>query len=250
MVQPGESVVLVDADGRRLPDAVVTEVVAAGKMTPPEGSFVAAQRFVGRLRTGWNPDGYMVTLDRPVELAAGAVIASAGRRGDGFLVQGCTFGENRSRGILIKASRGKVVGNTLFGTRGEAIKVAPEWQWLEAGDSDEVTIANNIIRDCGSIAIAVYASSSTGALAPAGAHRDIAITGNTFQSCPLPNIVVTSTDGGRVADNQFVLTPTLGDAKRALRTLHLERELLRPMMIENSRNVSIGQNQILPGLPR
>ena len=111
---------------------------------------------------------YEVVIERAVELPRGSIIAAANRIGNGFAVIGCDFGFNRSRGILIKASNGRVVNNTLQGCWGEAIKVAPEYWWLEAGSSNNVLIAGNRISDCLGDGIAVYAEAGAGGPAPAG----------------------------------------------------------------------------------
>ena len=94
-----------------------------------------------------------MTLDRAVDIPMGGVICAANRVGNGFLVRGCTFGFNRSRGILIKASHGQVVDNRMEGCRMSAVLVTPEYRWLEAGSSNDVQIINNSIVACRGIAI-------------------------------------------------------------------------------------------------
>ena len=138
---------------------------------------------------------FRITLDREVDLPMGSAICSTSRTGNGFVVRGCDFGFNRSRGILVKASDGVIEGNTLVGNVMAAIMVAPEWWWLESGSSNNVRIINNTIRDCGDVAIAIYAFGGAPAVAPAGAHNNITVSGNSMTGCPLPNILVTSTRG-------------------------------------------------------
>jgi len=87
------------------------------------------------------------------------------------------FGFNRSRGILIKASHGEITGNRLEGCWMSAILVAPECWWLEAGSSTDLTITGNSITNCGAVPICVEASGGNGGVAPAGAHRNIAVSG-------------------------------------------------------------------------
>jgi len=70
-----------------------------------------------------------------------------------------------------------------------------------------VAIADNTIRDGRGVAIAVYAFGGSGAVAPAGAHNRIAITGNTVADCPLPGILVTSTAGLTLDGNALKLAP-------------------------------------------
>jgi hypothetical protein len=108
-----------------------------------------------------------------VDLPMGSAICSTSRTGNGFVVRGCDFGFNRSRGILVKASDGVIEGNTLVGNVMAAIMVAPEWWWLESGSSNNMRIINNTIRDCRDVAIAIYAFGGASAVAPAGAHNNI-----------------------------------------------------------------------------
>jgi len=203
----GDPVELFAYDGRRLPDAKLLKVERDGKIRDEEKAFVLRQRMDEGLRTRWNADAYRVTLDRAVDLPTGSLIASARRMGNGFLVQGCDFGFNRSRGILIKASDGKVTGNRLTENWGPAILVAPEYWWLESGSSNNVEIRDNTITACRVRPVLVHAQGGEGLLtgkpAPGGAHNNIAILNNTIADSPLPNIEVTSTDGLRIEGNTF-----------------------------------------------
>jgi len=85
----------------------------------------------------------------------------------------------------------------------EAIKVVPEYWWLDAGSSNDVRITDNDIRNCQGIGIAVYARSGAGGLAPAGAHNDIIIRGNRLMNVAGREIWVTSTRGLILRDNDF-----------------------------------------------
>ncbi|MCY3021314.1 MAG: right-handed parallel beta-helix repeat-containing protein [Planctomycetota bacterium] len=206
-IAAGDQVELFAYDGKRLPDAKLAKAERDGKITDAEKAFLLKQRMDEGIRTKWNADAYKVTLDRAVELPMGSLIASARRMGNGFVVQGCDFGFNRSRGILIKASDGKVVGNKLTGNWGPAILVSPEYWWLESGSSNNVEIRDNTISGCRARPILVHAQGGqgliSGKLAPAGAHNNIAILNNTISDCPLPNIEVTSTEGLRIEGNTF-----------------------------------------------
>lgn len=148
-------------------------------------------------------DAWWITLDRAVTLPMGSVVCSTSHTGDGFLVKDCDFGHNRSRGILIKGSNGRVVGNRLSNCWMAAVLVAPEWWWLESGSSDNLLIENNLIESCRAPAIEVMARAGNGSIAPSGAHRNIVIRNNTIVNSPLPNIYVTSTDCLVVEGNHF-----------------------------------------------
>ncbi len=147
-IAPGDTVEIVAWSGERLPDARVESVQPDGAISDEEKRWLAGQAMNpdmksgrGMLSTAWR-----ITLDSPVALERGALIASTRRMGNGFFVQGCVFGPNRSRGILVKASDGRIVDNTLEGTWSEAIKVAGERYWLESGSSSNLVIEGNEIR--------------------------------------------------------------------------------------------------------
>jgi hypothetical protein len=200
----GDPVELVAYAGERLPDAKVMAITTAGVINGGEIRFLAAQHMDEGIKTGLSQPtsrAYAITLDREIELPMGSVIASLNHTGNGFRVEGCDFGFNRSRGILIKGSHGRVSGNRLNGNWGPAILVSPEWWWLESGSSNDVGIDGNTISDCRDTSILVTANGGSGRRAPAGAHNRIAITGNRINQSPFPAIVVSSTRGLTIADN-------------------------------------------------
>jgi hypothetical protein len=201
-IQPGDPVELVLYTGRRLPDARVVGVQAAGEIGNEERLFLSRQNMDAGLKSGRSLErAYDITLDREAVMPIGSVICAANRVGNGFSVKGCDFGFNRSRGILIKASHGEVSGNHIEGSKMSAILVTPEYWWLEAGSSSDVTITGNTIRGCEGVAICVDATGGNGSIAPAGAHQNITITGNTVDDCPTPGILVTSTTGLLLENN-------------------------------------------------
>lgn len=206
-IRPGDPVELVNYHGERLPDAKAVAVRPAGLIRDDERVFLSRQKLDARFRAarGFLTNAYTITLDHPANLPMGSVIGAANRVGNGFSVKDCQFGFNRSRGILIKASHGEVVGNRIEGSRMSAILISPEYWWLESGSSGDVKISGNIITACGGIPILVEAVGGDGQIAPAGAHRDIHITGNTIQNCSMPGIRVTSTTGLILSDNKLDL---------------------------------------------
>ena len=208
-IQPGDPVELVSYDGVRLPDAKVVAVRSAGLIHEDERAFLARQNMDAGLKAAQSSltKAYRITLDRAENLPVGSVICAANRIGNGFTVKDCQFGFNRSRGILIKASHGEISGNQIEGSCMSAILVSPEYWWLEAGSSSDLKISGNTIIACGGIPICVEATGGNGQIAPVGAHRDIRIIGNTLQKCFQPGILVTSTTGLTLADNQLDLFP-------------------------------------------
>lgn len=205
----GDPVELVTYSGERLPEATILAIEPDGAIMDSEVAFLQDQRMHAGLkkRQGMLNDGYKVTLDRQVDMEIGSVVASMNRIGNGFRIEGCRLGENRSRGILVKSS-GVIANNTISGTWGEAIKVAPEWWWLEAGNSVDVTIENNSIRNTRGIPIAVYALAGNGNISPVGAHKNIVVRGNRMADVPPPAIYVTSTRGLELDKNKTKIHPT------------------------------------------
>jgi hypothetical protein len=184
------------------PDAVAVAIDPAGSIHDDEKAFLARQPPDANLKSGRGlGDAFTVTLDREVAITRGGILCSARRVGNNFVVRNCSFGFNRSRGILIKASHGEITGNRLEGCWMSAILVSPEYWWLEAGSSSDLTITGNSILNCGPVPIRVEASGGNGSVAPAGAHRSIAISGNTIAGCAMPGILVTSTAELRVGQN-------------------------------------------------
>ncbi|HUD48565.1 MAG TPA: right-handed parallel beta-helix repeat-containing protein [Candidatus Baltobacteraceae bacterium] len=157
-IQRDDPAELVLYTGQRLPDAQVVSVQATGAIDDEERLFLPRQNMDADLKSGRSLGrAYDITLDREVVMPMGSVVCSANRVGNGFSVKGCDFGFNRSRGILIKASHGEVSGNHIEGSKMSAILVTPEYWWLEAGSSSDVTIAGNTIRVCGGVAICIDA---------------------------------------------------------------------------------------------
>jgi len=146
---------------------------------------------------------YKVTLDRDVALMAGSAICAVGRVGSGFAVKNCDFGDNRSRGILIKASHGEVTGNRIHRSRMAAVLISPEFEWLEAGCSSDVSVQGNMFEGIGHTPIRILADGGNGKPLPAGAHRNISVLNNRFEDCPWPLIEVASTTGLTISGNVF-----------------------------------------------
>ncbi|NQV33745.1 MAG: right-handed parallel beta-helix repeat-containing protein [Phycisphaeraceae bacterium] len=215
-IEPGDPLEVVGYAGQRLADARAISVTRQGNATTLEQTFMRRQRMHQPFREGSLRQIYEVVIDRPADLAQGSVIAAANRIGNGFKVTQCDFGFNRSRGILIKASHGEVSNNRLEGCVEEAIKVAPEFWWLEAGSSNDVRIIGNSIQHCGGMGIAVYAEAGAGGMAPAGAHNNIVIEGNLLRDVAGREIWVTSTRGLTLRNNDF------GDTEPDIKLEHCE----------------------------
>ena len=198
----GDSVELVSYTGERFPNAKITQIAVGPALTSTEKQFLQNQTFYGEAANTYKAANvYYVTLNSSVSLPIGSLIASANRIGNGFEVKDCFIGPNRSRGILVKASNGIISGNRLLDNWGQAIKLAPEYVWLEAGSGSNVTVSDNVISGCHDASIAVYADGGNGATAPVGAHNNIQITGNSISGSSNPAIAVTSTSKLKIKGN-------------------------------------------------
>jgi hypothetical protein len=203
-IQPGDPLELVLYTGQRLPDAKAVSVQPAGSILEDERTFLAQQSMDAGLKSARGLGrAYTVTLDCEVTIPRGGILCSANRIGNGFAVRNCNFGFNRSRGILIKASHGEITGNRMEGCWMSAILVSPEYWWLEAGSSSDLKITGNTIANCRGVPIRIEATGGNGAIAPAGAHRNITIADNAVTGCAMPGILVTSTAQLQLGRNTF-----------------------------------------------
>jgi hypothetical protein len=231
----GDPVELVSYTGERHPDARITNIQPDGVVNEEEVAFLQAQRMNIGTKDGLSQSGtkaYAITLDRQVDLPMGSVIASMNHTGNGFLVEGCDFGYNRSRGILIKGSNGRVANNRLHGNWGPAILVSPEWWWLESGSSNNVEISGNTISDCRDASILVTAHGGTGEQAPAGAHNRIEVRDNTISSARLPAVFIGSVKDGNFQGNTLQLS-ALGE----------------PFKLVNNESFDVGTNTVSQPAP-
>jgi hypothetical protein len=205
-IQPGDPVEFLPFDGPRPPDAVAVKVEPDAPLSDAEKAFfqkVSLYPPNKQRLLGGQAQAFQVTLDHQATLPMGSAICSGNRSGNGFIVKGCDFGYNRSRGILIKASRGQVVDNKITHGWMAAVLVAPEYWWSESSSSSDVVIAGNVITGCRRAAIEIIAPGGNGRPLPAGAHRNISILRNTITASAWPNIFVTSTTGLVIKDNRL-----------------------------------------------
>ena len=208
-VQVGDPLEIVSYTGERLPDgATVVSVSGPMSATQDEIDFLDAQWMDANIKSSMRT-AFDVVIDRAVSLPMGSLIAASNRLGNYFSVTGCDFGFNRSRGIIIRASHGVVTGNKVEGSVMSAIKVEPDFWWLEGGSSNDLLIAENTLLNGGGIGIEVTASGGIGGVAPAGAHNDIVIQNNVIVNMAEEPYVVTSTDGLILSGNTFDGTPRL-----------------------------------------
>lgn len=162
---------------------------------------------------------YEVDLDTAVRSGPGDGIDCPAKNGDGFVIRGNTIRNHRARGMLIKASDGIIENNIIDGSSIAGIVVAPELIfWMEAGNSWNLTIRSNIIRNSGyerpstgnsqAGMLSVIANGASGYAAPA-AQRDIVIENNIVEHCYGVNLLITAASNVTVKNNTFKDTHTV-----------------------------------------
>jgi len=238
----GDTAELVSYTGERIEDALIT-VISKGYTAPSSSVkvFLQNQTFHGAADNTYQASNvYYVTLNRTVDLPMGSLIASANKIGNGFEVRNCTMGPNRSRGIIIKAGNGVITENKLVSNWGQAIKLAPEYSWLEAGSGSNIEISDNVITECHDAAIAVYAYGGNGETAPAGAHKNIIISGNNISGSSNPAIAVTSVKGLKLTNNTIESTNNDYLVPWRMQNFGRSEDPWREIYLENVEDVTVG----------
>ena len=207
LLKVGDRLELLTMEGKRLSECFVLKIEDDGIISQAEIDAIAPIRQnEGNRQALLRPQNKIIkiTVDREVDFALGAVVGNADRKGDGFLIKNCNFSYNRSRGILIKACNGTIIGNVLEANVMHSILISPEAWWLESGSSDNLDIRDNIIiRNGAARAISVEGRGFFGDVPPAGLHNNITIENNFFSDCIMPYIYMASTKAGIIKNNKY-----------------------------------------------
>jgi len=217
-IVPGDPIEFLPYEGGPLPQATAVDLApAAEALSTKEQALLREVKLVETTRQRFNRGAkvYSLVLDREVNLLPGSAVCAASRIGNGFVVKDCDFGDNRSRGILIKASQGEVSGNQVYRSRMTAVLITPEFEWMEAGCSSDVVVKENVFRGIGQTPIRILADGGSGKPLSAGAHRNISVLNNRFEDCPWPLVEANSVTGLTVSGNAWSPQepPRSGDAK-------------------------------------
>lgn len=210
VIVPGDALEFLPFAGRPLPGARALAIApAAAPLSPAEKAGFANADLVDLVRRQFDRSARVFTLelDRAVAVPPASAVCAASRIGSGFVVKDCDFGDNRSRGILIKAGQGEVSGNRVRRTRMAAVLVSPEFHWMEAGCSSDVVIKGNDFAGIGQTPIRILAHGGNGRTLGAGAHRNLAVLENRFADCPWPLVEAQSVTGLTVAGNVWSQPP-------------------------------------------
>ncbi|WP_200275555.1 right-handed parallel beta-helix repeat-containing protein [Haloferula rosea] len=227
--RPGDPVEFLPHSGPRPPDAVVTGIrPASTPLTDGERALLNEQRMDNDTKTRMLSSKARIltlTLDREVNLPPASAVCCPLRVGNGFSVTDCDFGHNRSRGILIKASKGEVVRNRIIGSRMAAVLIRPEFWWLEGGLPCDIEVSDNTIKGSLQTPIQILAIGGNNRPLPAGALRNISIVNNRIEDCAWPLIRVTSAKNLTIEGNTLPDRPkgqSTGPDGKAIEPIVLE----------------------------
>ena len=162
-------------------------------------------------------------------------------------IRNCNFGVNRARGVLVSTPGKVIIENNTFSSSGSAILIAGDAnQWFESGAVHDVTIRNNTFTDacltsmyqfCEGIISIEPEIPTPDATKPF--HRNITITGNTFNPFDYPVLYAKSVDGIRFTNN------TITHSKR-FTPFHYRHATIT---LEACRKAIISGNNITPDVP-
>lgn len=146
-----------------------------------------------------------VTLDKALDVPAGAKLSNPQFNGPGCRIIGCRLGNTRSRGILLKGDNDLVQGNIIEGCGMAGVSLGPEYYWGEADYVKNVTVAGNTFLGNGKSgygggAVLIHGDGAVG-------NRDIVIRNNRFLSNLQGDIDVSWTDGVTLTGNVITGAP-------------------------------------------
>ena len=172
-IEERDAVQIMFPDGTCPPGANVVRVRPAGTKTGEDEAFAMTLGLwagvVDKLK-----EASIIVLDREIEgLKPGALIMSESKAGNGFLVKDCRFGSTRGRGMLIKASKGRIENCVVE----KAVSVSTEYEWISGGCASDLEFVGNKFKSGVKIGGSVSRMVNGGAL-PALAHRNLVFRDN------------------------------------------------------------------------
>lgn len=246
-IRPGDKLDIYDPHGGLLGETSVSGIQAVPR-------FKVRQKLLQNMCFAGNPPlAYALTLTRSVrDAGAGDRISDLNANGSDFTIRGCTVSDNRARGILIKASDGIIVNNTVSGSTIAGIMVTPEFSWYEAGVSCNLLIADNTVRNVGYAttgpwnfqAGAISLIGHTNDRAIAFGHSGVAIVGNRLVRDNGINLEIADAQDVLVSNNRF-FSPMWRPNDRGA-SWHLGTNSL--MWMQDCKNVLLAENKVIdPG---
>ncbi len=167
---------------------------------------------------------FAVTLAEPVDgMKAGTdhtdgdTVFNLSASGEGYVIRNNHMGPHRRHGILLRAGRGIVEGNTIDGTAGLGIVVTNEPNWPEGPMAKGIAIRGNTVKGVGyalgygsnpvGAAIQVKGTQLGHAVAQGRGKRDISVEENTIIDAPGAAIFVGAAQNVRIAEIEVEVTP-------------------------------------------
>ena len=161
---------------------------------------------------------YKVTTDRPTNLKFGDYVVSTDRTGAGTIIRNCTFGKNRSRGIVVKTDDVLIENNTIMQTNFAAITLQFDNSFGESGYTNKAVIRNNtIVLGASSLDMHIFNEYHLGAIMIGHqmdmAHdgylnnyefKNILIENNTIRGTGVYGISCVSVDGLTIRNNKII----------------------------------------------
>jgi hypothetical protein len=150
--------------------------------------------------TAYNSETTDVVFDRalPADLVPGDLVENLTAYPD-VTIRGCTIRWNRARGILLNG-RGKLrVEDNVFETAGSAILIESSGIWGESGPIGDLTVRNNLFRDCAHSpmwgkaviwAVPEFRHNAPRDLPPF--HGKMTVENNRFENCRAPEVLADS----------------------------------------------------------
>jgi hypothetical protein len=181
-----------------------------------------------------------IQLDQPLTLVQDDLVAMPEAEGGGFVFRNNTIRNNRSRGVVVKASNGLVEGNEIDGSTMGGIVVSPELAGgMESDYCHNLVVRNNVVRHIAYQNVGAWVN-QVGAISvtcdPGGGigHHEVLIERNSLESINGINLLVTNAHGVTIRENRFLrpmyqpsdLGATHGFDPGALINLQNDRDIL------------------------
>lgn len=216
-IQAGDSIKIVGRDGILRQNKVLSVSRGSSANYNPNLLSDALHAF-DKINPGiydlhWGKLIYEMELADITNAQIGEVIYDKNRTCSNFSLINNYVGFNRARGALIKSSDGIITGNTFESCQLPGLSVAPELYYMEAGYSENLYIADNIIRNCNfgytrsgweqAGALNVSAINTDRIFSQPAGFKNIKIEKNLITGSPRPSVVLTSIDGGFFQSNNI-----------------------------------------------
>ncbi len=167
---------------------------------------------------------FTVTLEEPVEgMKAGTdhtdgdTVFNLSASGEGYVIRNNHMGPHRRHGILLRAGRGIVEGNTVDETAGLGIVVTNEPNWPEGPMAKGIAIRGNTVKGVG-YALGYGSNPNSGAIQIKGTQlghgvaqgrgkREISLEENKIIDAPGAAFFIGAAQDVRVSDAEIEITP-------------------------------------------